>query len=256
MIDLTQNLSGKYNGKEAEYVLEALDSNSSDNRKGKWVQTFESEFCKTFGVKYAIACNSGTSGLHAALIAAGVQSGDEVISPALTVIMDAFATIFVGAIPVFADVNPKTQNIDPEDVKRKITSKTKAIIVVSLQGLSTDIDPIMEIAKKNNIIVIEDSAQTLFGKNKGRIAGTIGHIGVFSFESKKHITTGGEGGMIVSNDEIMAEKARKFAGIGYKHLTAIAGRTSLAIDAVQDPNYERFGALGLNYRMTEMSRRQ
>ncbi len=252
-IDLTKNPYGKYNGKEMEYVLQALDSDNPENKKKPWNQRFEEEFCKVMGVKYAIACNSGTSGLHAALVAAGVGPGDEVISPALTVVMDAFATIHVGATPVFADVNPETQTIDSEDVKRKITSKTKAILTVSLQGLPVDIDPIMEIARKKNIIVIEDSAQTILGKYKGRLAGTLGHIGVFSFENKKHMTCGSEGGMIVSNDENLAQRARKFAGIGYKHMTATAGRTSLALSTVQDPSYERFDTVGLNYRMTEVS---
>ena len=252
-IDLTKNPYGKYNGKEMEYVLQALDSDNPENKKKPWNQRFEEEFCRVMGVKYAITCNSGTSGLHAAVVAAGVGHGDEVISPALTVIMDAYAIIHVGATPVFADVNPDTQTINPEDIKRKITPKTKAIITVSLQGLPVDIDPILEIAKENNLIVIEDSAQTMLGMYKGRIAGTLGHIGVFSFENKKHMTCGSEGGMIVSNDETLAKKARKFAGIGYKHMTAMAGRTSLAMSTVQDPYYERFDAVGLNYRMTEVS---
>ena len=253
MVDLTKNLYGKYNGKEMEYVLQALDSNNPANKKTPWTQRFEEEFCRVMSVKYAISCNSGTSGLHAALVASGVRPGDEIISPALTVIMDAYATIHVGATPVFADVDPETYTIDPDDVQRKITTKTKAIITVSLQGLPVDIDPIIETAEKNNIIVIEDSAQTFLGMYKGGIAGTLGDMGVFSFESKKHITCGGEGGMIVSNSEKLAQRARKFAGIGYKHMTATAGRTSLALSEVQDPAYERFDTIGLNYRMTEVS---
>ena len=253
MIDLTKNPYGKYNGKEAQYVLEALDSDNPENKKHPWTQRFEEKFSTVMGVKYAIACNSGTSGLHAAVIAAGIVPGDEVISPALTVVMDAYAIIHAGAIPVFADVNPETQGIDPDDIIRKITSKTKAIITVSLQGLSVDMDPIMKIAEEHDLIVIEDSAQTLLGKYKGRMAGTLGHMGVFSFENKKHMTCGSEGGMIVSNDEKLAQRARKFAGIGYKHMTAEAGRTTLAMSNVQDPSYERFDAVGLNYRMTEIS---
>lgn len=251
--DLTLNPDGKYNGKEMAYVLQALDSSNVANKKKSWTQRFEEEFCKMMGIKYAIACNSGTSGLHAALVAAGVKAGDEVISPALTVVMDAFATIHVCATPVFADINPDTFTIDPKDLQRKITSKTKAIITVSLQGISVDMDPVMDMAQKHNILVIEDSAQMMLGKYKGRMAGTLGHIGVFSFENKKHMTCGSEGGMIVTNDEKIAQRARKFAGIGYKHMTATGGRTSLAIEDVQDPAYERFDTVGLNYRMTEVS---
>lgn len=253
MIDLTKNPYGKFNGKEMDYVLQAMDSDNPENRKLPWTQRLENKFSDVMGVKYAITCNSGTSGLHASVIAAGVKPGDEVISPGLTVIMDAYAIIHSGATPVFADVDRETQTIDPQDIERKITTKTKAIIAVSLQGLPVDIDPIMESASNYGLTVIEDSAQTMLGKYKGRIAGTLGHIGVFSFESKKHMTSGSEGGIIVSNDENLAEKARKFAGIGYKHLTAVAGRTSLAMSTVQDPSYERFDVLGLNYRMNEVS---
>jgi perosamine synthetase len=250
--DLTANEYGKYNGNESLYVLQALDSDNEENKKNPWTDRFESEFCKVTGVKYAVSCNSGTSGLHSALLAVGVGPGDEVIGPGLTVIMDAFAIIYTGATPVFADVDRDTMNIDPEDVMRKITPRTRAIIAVSLQGLPCDIDPLMDIAEKHGIVVIEDSAQTVLGRDKGRIAGTIGHLGVFSFENKKHLTCGSEGGMIVTNDENLAQKARKAAGIGYKHLIATAGRTSLGIGDFQDPSYERFDSVGFNYRMTEV----
>ncbi|MDA1060835.1 MAG: DegT/DnrJ/EryC1/StrS family aminotransferase [bacterium] len=248
-----ENPHGKYSGRELEYVSQALDSEDIENKKNPWTKRFEQKFARLIGAEYAIAVNSGTSGLHAALIAAGVNPGDEVISPGITVIMDAVATIHVGATPVFADVNPHTQTIDPGDVQKKITSKTKAIITVSLQGLPVDIDPIMALASKYNITVIEDSAQTLLGKYKGKIAGSLGHIGVFSFENKKHLTTGGEGGMIVTNHRKLAEVARKFAGIGYKNLTPEASRMGLLPSEFQDPDYERFDSIGLNYRMTEMS---
>lgn len=250
MRDLKKNPYGKFNGKETDYVLEMLDSEYTEDIP--WTERLETEFCRVLDVKYAISCNSGTSGLHTALVASGVGPGDEVISPALTVVMDAFATIHVGATPVFADVDPHTMNIDPAVVARKITPKTKVILTVSLQGLSADMDPIMELAKKHNLMVVEDSAQTLLGKYKNKWAGTIGNFGVFSFENKKHMTAGSEGGMIVTNNANLAQRARKFAGIGYKHLTPSAGRTSLGISQVQDPDYERFDTVGLNYRMPEV----
>ena len=253
MIDLTKSLYGKYNGKEMEYVLQALDSDNPTNKEKPWTQRLEGAFCDVMDVKYAVACNSGTSGLHAALVAAGVRPGDEVISPALTVVMDAYATIHVGATPVFADVDQETHTIDVADIQKKITPKTKAIITVSLYGLPVNMDPVMKIAEENNVMVIEDSAQTVLGMYNGRIAGTLGHIGVFSFENVKHLTCGSEGGMIVSNNERLARKARKFAGIGYKHMTARVGRTSLALSEVQNPAYERFDTVGLNYRMSEIS---
>ena len=244
---------GKYNGNELEYVLRALETEDPECRGFPWVQRFEEAFAEKVGSSYAIAVNSGTSGLHAALFAAGVKPGDEVIQPAMTVVMDAYATLHLGGVPVFADIVPETQHIDPQDIARKITSRTKAIITVSWQGLPVDMDPILEIAKEHNLVVVDDSAQTMMGRYKGKIAGANAHIGVYSFENKKHLTTGSEGGMIVTSDAELATRARKFAGIGYKHMTATAGRTHLALSTVQDPAYERFDTIGLNYRMNAIS---
>jgi len=252
MSDPTQDPHGKYNGREAEYVMRML-SREDDGDDRSWPQRFEEAFAQKLGVKHAVACNSGTSGLHMALYAAGVGPGDEVITPALTVVMDSYAAIHLGATPVFADVNPDTFLIDAKNIEEKFTDKTKAIMVVSLEGLSVDMDPIMTLAEKHNLTVIEDSAQTLLGTYHGRQAGTIAHLGMFSFESKKHMTCGSEGGMVVSNDPELAMRARKFGGIGYKHMTASAGRTHLAMSTVQDPAYERFDTIGLNYRMNEIS---
>ena len=209
-------------------------------------QKFEEEFCEKFGVKYAVAINSATSGLHAALAAAGVGDGDEVIQPSVTVVMDSYATLYLGATPVYVDINPDTWNIDAEQIEKSITEKTKAIIVVSLYGLPVDIDPIMDIARKHNITVIDDSAETVLSKYKDGYSGTCADIGVFSFEKTKHITSGSEGGMVVTNSETLAERIRKFGGIGYKNLTATAGRTSLASSVFQNPNYERFDSIGYN----------
>lgn len=252
-MNIQGNPFGKYNGKEVENVLRVLDTENEEWGNYPWVQKFEEAFAEKVGAKYAIAVNSGTSGLHAALFAAGIGPGDEVIQPALTVIMDAYATIHLGGIPVFADINPDTFNIDPEDIARKITPRTKAIITVSWYGLPVDMDPIMALAKKHNLIVIDDSAETMMARYKNQISGANAHIGVFSFEQKKHLTTGSEGGMIVSNDEKLATQARKFAGIGYKHMTASAGRTHLAMSSIQNPEYERFDTIGLNYRMNAVS---
>lgn len=247
------NPFGKFNGNEAEYVLRALDSENPETGKFPWVQTFEEKFAEKVGSRYAIAVNSGTSGLHAALYAAGVGSGDEVIQPAVTVVMNAYVTYHLGAIPVFVDVDSETWNIDARKIEEKIGPKTKAIMAVSIYGLPVDIDPIMNIANRHNLVVIDDSAETLMAKYKGRVAGTQAHLGVFSFEKSKHMTSGNEGGMIVTSDEHLAVKARKFAGIGYRNLTASAGRTSLASSIYQDPDYERFDTIGLNYRMNAVS---
>lgn len=244
---------GKFNGKELEYVTRVLDSETKENRGFPWVQRFEESFAEKVGSRYAIAVNSGTSGLHAALYAAGVGIGHEVIQPATTVVMDAYVTCHLGAVPVFVDIDSRSWNIDARKIEEKITDKTKAIIVVSLYGLPVDIEPIMIIAKKYNLVIIDDSAETLMCKYKGAVAGTHADLGVYSFEKSKHMTSGSEGGMIVTNNENYAILARKFAGIGYKGLTASAGRTSLASSVYQDPEYERFDTIGFNYRMNAIT---
>jgi perosamine synthetase len=249
--DLTKNEFGKFNGNEQKYVTEALDSNLKS--KVAFPQRLEEAVAKKLGVKYAIACNSGTSGLHMAMVACGIGPGDEVITPGLTVVMDAYSVIHVGAKPVFADVERSTYGINVAEIKKLINEKTKAIITVSLQGLSVDIDPIIELAREHNLIVIDDSAQNMLGEYKGRIAGTLGDISMLSFENKKHMTAGSEGGILLTDNEEFAIRARKFGGIGYKHMTASAGRTSLALSDVQNPDYERFDTIGLNYRMSEVS---
>jgi perosamine synthetase len=246
------DVKGKFNGKELEYLSSFLDSENKE-KKAPWVQQLEEAVAKKFGMKYAIACNSGTSGLHMAMVAIGIGPGDEVITPGLTVVMDAYSVIHVGAKPVFADVNRSTYGIDVAAIKKLINNKTKAIITVSLQGLSVDMDPILELAKEHNLIVIDDSAQNILGEYKGRVAGTLGDISMLSFENKKHMTAGSEGGMLLTDNEDFAIRARKFGGIGYKHMTASAGRTSLALSDVQNPDYERFDTIGLNYRMSEVS---
>ena len=212
------------------------------------VNELERSFAKTFGMKYGIAVNSGTSALHTSLVACGVELNDEVISPALTVIMNTFATIYLGAIPIYADIDPETFTISPKDIEKKITPRTKAIQVVSTYGLSSDMDAIMEIAKKYKLYVIEDNAEAVLSYYKGKIVGSIGHMSCFSFESSKHINTG-EGGMILTDDETLALRARKFAGLGYTTLTASEGRPKLKKELFQDPDFDRHDSIGFNYRM-------
>jgi perosamine synthetase len=247
-INRIKNRYGKFNNSELDNVLNVLDTDSNID----YIKKLENLFCKTFGVKYAIACNSGTSGLHSALAALNLKKDDEVIVPGLTVVMDAYAALHLGATPIFADVDEETYLITAETIERKITKRTKAIIVVSLQGLPVNIDPIMKLAKKRNIFVIEDNAQDMLGKYNGRISGITGDISIWSFENKKHLSGATEGGIITTNKKELAEKIRKFAGIGYKNMTASGGRTSLSISMVQDPDYERFDTVGLNYRMPQI----
>lgn len=242
----------KFLGNEINYIEKVLNSESWSSTSGSWCQNLEKEFAKLIGTKYAVAMNSGTATLHAALKAFGIGPGDEVITPALTVFMDTSAIMHANAVPVYADVDPKTFNISPEDIKKKITSKTKAIIAVGVYGLSPDMDPIMEIAHEHGLYVIEDNAQCLLNKYKGRQTGTIGHIASYSFENTKHLSCG-EGGIIVTDDKDLAEMCRKVAGHGFQNLRAEEGRIRLNSEMFQNPSYKRHSDLGWNYRMPEFN---
>ena len=200
---------------ELEYVKEAIDTGLT----GVMTKRFEARFAEKFDSKYAVAVNSGTSALHAALLALGVGPGDEVIVPPLTFIATTYAVLYVGAIPVFSDINSETFNIDPGLVEEKITSRTKAIVTVSLYGLPPEMNSIMDIAKRYKLKVLEDNAQCVLGKYENKIAGTIGDISIFSLQRSKHLTTG-DGGVVITSDESLAEKCRKFADLGYRTLTA------------------------------------
>lgn len=240
----------KYNGNELKYILQVLDSEDIDRKENPFVQRLEEKFSEIFQTKYSIAHNSGTSTLHTCLVAAGVQPGDEVISPAHTVIMNSFVTIHQNAVPVYADINPDTFNICPDDLERKITPKTKAIQVVHMHGNPADMKRIMEIANHYKIPVIEDSAQCVLGYIDGKLVGTFGDMASWSFETKKHLS-GGEGGMVSTNNEEYATIIRKTGGLGYKTLAAGQSLRQLLPKDFQNPHYKRHDTLGYNYRMNE-----
>jgi perosamine synthetase len=244
---------GKYNGNEFKYIKHFLQTENIKFKKIDWTTKLEKKFSEISKFKYCIAVNSGTSGLHAALYACGIKPGDEVISPALTVIMDTFATLMCRAKPVYVDVNPDTFNIDLENIKKKVTTKTKAIITVSLFGLPCNLKPILDFAKKKNIYVIDDSAETIHGYYRSKFSGFYSDVAVYSFENKKHLTTGSEGGMVATNNKNLAIKIRKFSGLGYKALKPLAGRSSLDPKIFQNPNYLRHDSFGYNYRLNKIS---
>ena len=248
--DLTNPI--KYLGNELEYIRKVLQAESWTATGGNWNQELEKAFARKIGTKYGVALNSGTSTLHAAIEAAGVNPGDEVISPAITVMMDTTATLHANAVPVYVDVDPETFTIDLKDLERKITSKTKVIITVGIYGLSPDMDPIAKLAKKHGIVVIEDNAQCFMNMYRGRRAGTIGHMSSYSFENTKHISCG-EGGIVLTDNEKYAEMVRKVGGHGFKNLRADEGRIRLNADIFQNPDYKRHDELGWNYRLNEFS---
>ena len=237
-------------GNELNYLKQVL-ANSDEVKKNPFTDRLEEAFCNKYDVKYAIAVNSGTSGLHAALVAAGVKPGDEVITTPFTVLVDSSVPVIMGAEPVFADIDPETRNIDPNSIQERITKKTKAIIPVAHDGLPYDIDQVKKIADENNIVVVEDNAQAMLAEYKGRYVGKDANITMFSFERTKHVSTG-EGGLLITNDEELAAKSRKFAGMGFKNLSAKKSDLVAGVPLeYQTPNYERNDEVGLNYRFNE-----
>ncbi len=250
MKDIFQRLPDNRVGEtDYRYVKEAMDYGFGNSERGDITTRFEREFAKKFGVKYALTHCNGTATLHSCLLAAGVGPGDEVIVPPLSAVATALAPVYCYAVPVFADVDRKTFTIDPEDVKRKITPYTKAIITVSIYGLSPDMDPIMELARQYNLTVIEDNAQCFLGYYKGRLCGTIGHMASFSFQGSKHMTTAGDGGIVITDNADLALGVRHASSFGYSTLTADPGSRTVSRDARQDWEFKRHLKFGHNFRM-------
>lgn len=242
----------RFGDQELRYVREVLDSGFGSGTSGDMNNRFEQAFAAKVGADYAVTFNSGTSTLHAALDAVGVGYGDEVITPPLTVISNLDVILAQNAIPVFADVDPDTYNMDPAAVARLITPRTKAIMPVSLYGVSCDLGPYMELARKHGIPVINDAAEALGCTYEDRPISEIADITSFSLENSKHITTG-DGGIVVTNNPEYASKMRKFGSLGYASLQATDGRIRRAKDIFQNPNYKRHDAYGHNYRMPEVA---
>ncbi len=184
---------------------------------GPQVAMFQREFAKRFEVKHAFASTSCTTAMHVATQVFGIKEGDEVIVTPNTFIATSLVILKEGAKPVYADIDPRTFNIDPKKIEDKITSKTKAIYVVHYAGQMCDMDPIMEIAKRHNLYVMEDCAHAHGAKYKGRMAGSIGDIGCFSFHSLKNMTTLGEGGMIVTNNDKFCDMIQRMRVMSITH---------------------------------------
>lgn len=220
-------------GNERKYVLDCLDTNWISSI-GKYIGTFEDAFAKFCGVKHAIATNNGTTALHLALVALDLKPGDEVIIPTVTYIATANAVRYCGATPVLVDVCPDTMNIDPEDIERQITPRTKGIIPVHLYGHPADMTRINQIASRHHLWVVEDAAEAHGAEVLGRKVGSLSTCATFSFFGNKIVTTG-EGGMVTTNDDALAAKLRLFRGQG------------------MDPKRRYwFPVVGYNYRMTNI----
>lgn len=230
---------------DEEDIAAVIDTLRSDYlTTGPKVEEFEKKVADYLGVKYAVAVSNGTAALHCACLAAGIKEGDEVITSPITFVASANCVLYCGGTPVFADIDPVTYNIDPEDVKRKITNKTKAIIPVHFTGQPCEMDELIQIAKEHNLIIIEDAAHALGADYKGRKIGTISDMTTFSFHPVKHITTG-EGGMITTNNKDLYDKLMLFRthGITKDHAAMTANDGAWYYQQIE---------LGYNYRITDI----
>jgi dTDP-4-amino-4,6-dideoxygalactose transaminase len=230
-------------GKEEEQAVQQV-IRSGWLSMGEITKEFEKEFADFIGVKHTLAVTNGTAALHLACLAAGIGPDDEVIVPSLTFVATANAVRYAGGSPVFADIeSPGWLNVSPASIETRITERTRAILVVHYAGFPCDMPVIMEIAQKHNLVVLEDSAHAIGSELNGRMLGTWGAIGCFSFFSNKNMTTG-EGGMLATNDDALAEKLR---------ILRSHGMTSLSWDRHQGHAYSYDVVdLGYNYRIDEM----
>ena len=226
-------------------VADVLRSGKVNYWTGSVGMEFENAWAKWLGVKNAISVSNGTAALHVALGSLNIGPGDEVICTSYSFIASSFCALQAGALPVFCDVDD-SHTMDPKKIEALINERTKAIVVVHLYGIVADMDPIMAIAKKHNLKVVEDCAQCFGGVYKGKKAGTIGDVGCFSFCQSKHFTTGGEGGMVVTNNDDLAWECRSFRDHGYD---VQAKLNLLEMEGKQLYIHKR---VGFNFRMTEM----
>jgi len=220
-------------GNEMKYVQQAIETNWISSA-GRFIRDFEARFAEICGVKYGIACANGTVAMHLAMATLGLEPGDEVIIPTFTMIATANAVTYCGAKPVLVDMEPAYWQMDLNQVEAKITSRTKAIVPVHIYGHPTDMDPLMAIAEKHGIMVIEDAAEAHGAEYKGRRTGGLGHAAGFSFYGNKIITTG-EGGMVTTNDRELAQLAWNLRDHAFSH---------------ERHFWHKF--VGFNYRMTNL----
>jgi dTDP-4-amino-4,6-dideoxygalactose transaminase len=226
-------------------VLEILHSGKVNYWTGDVGQTFESAWAHWLGVDHAVSVSNGTAALHLALTALGIGSGDEVVCPSYSFIASSFCVLQAGALPVFCDV-ANDHLIDPAKIESCLTERTKAIIVVHLYGIVADMDPILELARRRGLFVIEDCAQCIGGEYNGRKVGSLGTVGCFSFCQSKHFTTGGEGGMVCCNDDELAWELRALRDHGFDR------RTHRGLSLQEEAPRNRHRRVGYNFRLTEI----
>jgi perosamine synthetase len=243
----------RFRGNENKYIKEVIGNGFRAGSDGAFSTKFEKAFASKYSTKYGIAFNSGTSTLHAALLALGCGPGDEVIVPSLTPLMCGLAINYTGATPVYVDSNIDDFLMNPELIENLITPKTKVVLVVHMYGGVCDISRIGEIASKHSLKILEDCAQCHWGfDDKNNLAGTVGDAGSWSFENSKQLTCG-DGGIVTTDNPELATKIRKIGGLGFKTLSAESGAVRTNKNLLQNPDWERFDAIGFNYRMNQLA---
>lgn len=236
-----------YDEDERSMALQAMAQDTLT--MGPQVSAFQKEFAAMCGTKHAFAVSNCTTAMHVATQAFGIGPGDEVIVTPNTFVSTSLVILKEGGTPIYADIDPKTYNIDPAEIEKKITGKTRAIYVVHYAGLMCDMDPIMEIARKHGLLVLEDCAHSPGAEYKGRVAGSIGDVGCFSFHSLKNMTTCGEGGMITTNRDDLVDAIETLRCLSLKHWENQTDYWVPSHFDVVDVN----GHIGNNYRMNEVS---
>ena len=242
----------RFNGNESKY-LNSIINNGFKFKKEPFSTLLEKKWSKIHKLKYSVTINSCTSALHIAFKSIGIKKGDEVIVPALTPIMCGTSVHLAGGTPVYCDVNKKNFLICLNDIERKITKKTKAILAVHMYSGICNLKELLRIKKKHNLFLIEDCAEAVGSKDQNNIiTGTAGDISCWSFQSAKQITCG-DGGIISTDNKILGKKIRKFSNLGFKILRAKNSKIAVSKNERQNPSYSRFDEIGFNYRLNEFS---
>lgn len=250
---MENNLFWRFRGNELKYLKKILKRGLRPKKEKNFNLLLEKKWSEIHRLKYSITVNSCTSGLHTALLALNFKQNDEILVPALIPVMPLNAIIFAGLKPVYVDVDPNTFLIDINDLKKKITKKSKAIILVHMYGGVCNGKIFRKFAQKRNLKIIEDCAEALGAKDEnGNLAGTIGDISCWSFQSAKHITCG-DGGIISTSNSELAKRARKFSNLGFKFLQPSGDKIIVSKNSLQNPKTKRFDLIGYNYRLNEFS---
>ena len=243
----------RFRGNEDKYLKKILSRGLRPKKEKTFNYLLEKKWSNYHNLKYSITVNSCTSALHVALLSLNLKKGSEVLVPSLTPVMCANAIIFAGLTPIFVDVDMQSFLIDQKDLLKKITEKTKAILLVHMYGGICNGKIFKEIAKKYKLKIVEDCAESLGARDEnGFLVGTIGDVACWSFQSAKHITCG-DGGIISTSDYKIAEKSRKYSNLGFRFLKPNIDKIIVTKKILQNPKTERFSLIGYNYRLNEFS---